>query len=1424
MKCTFWCLTAILILASPLQAIPDAKDGVQVNNIPASLDSVLGAGADKTWKMEAGGYSIANLAELPFSISRTAANGSGHPVLRPSEGANLVLDGQTRQASGVEVTAWVRLKRQGSSVCLQLARNPLAPNPASPGKSAETFLSLTCTASPDQGQIQCVAGTETGSLHDIKALAAKSDWPEVQKPFECNYFPRAYTSFPPYWSGERRTRIENDMMSLPSSEERWYCIRVELGQGFARFWLDDRLVAEKRETGLCTDGTLRLTLSPGTELASLVVRPSEVTPGFLPIRIGGYLNGRAFGNLPGVDSASLPAPDRIATLDGIPFIFPGSRYGSDHLDISRSFFREANEKDYDQGAMYVWPGSWTRDPARIQIRVPNGQYDSLYIVAAADDSPERVPLITAMFFRPGAGFAENFSARVPLATTRSAPDDARPLPVSMANGSKANLWMIRIPLDPGRLSSFGDMDFVEIEFTKEVRIFQSYPSPEYCGWHQAGQASAVHLYAVTLAETPVGFSWEPDLFGHVWQAPAQVSYTATLTNRTAAEQKGTLTVIARSYDSTDEYKQEFPVTLPALTPGMAPVPIRIKTTIPAKLYGYYDLTATLAVAGRTWTEKRSFVRLAPDTRSIAWTGKGAMFGYWSYMGGHHGPYAWHIAQLMAMAGARKFIGESAITMAPPEVQTYLRERQTRASANAWEVQAPEWMADETLDPAKVAEYQKKVIANLKGVRDPIPPEYRPDHVYFYAEPGLSDRLTGGNIPEYWGEKPYVLTAVEQRHLRAALNSSRIASEAIRREWPELKILIPWGDPGFTWPLLRAGLQKTLIDGSGVDTPGFQHLPERQLHEQGIHRLYTFRKEFEKAGIPNPDLRYCEGIFVPTEPGACTWREQMDLYSRWTLLSMAYGVRHFYSGWFGFDSGNYYGAEFYGGCGIQRRVPYCDPKPAYAAYATMTDKLNEASFDGWLPTGSLSTYALRFKHDTRGFIYALWTLRGKRPVTLELSGDTIAHVTDSMNNTREIKSSDRKLTFSTDTSVHYVSFPSATLKITGVNVGEPDHGDAAQATGATQVADLGDGTWSFSNERDAILEGNSFAVMHYPGRFMATCVDDPGQGRVLLSRLEKQDKVHELMPWYNVLRPAKPVVLNGAPSRLGLWVRGASDWGRIIYILRDAKGERWTSIGAKNTYNTDDPGAQSQFCFDGWRYLTFQLPGHTGWDSYRKHGTAWWRGGDAAPGIDVTSIGSGVVNLPLTLEAIIVEQRTHALYVNDIQPCRENEVALGKLFTEYDSPKDCTDEAVRISRLRMPPPPEAPTDLPNTIAKLEREGVGAPARIVRLTPPLHMYNGRRMHVHFEGAPATAVCQIWVSTHSDGRGAMNMTPSGIKSGDLMTGLWPGCKLFYWITYMDDKGQCSKPSPVYEAITVDTFTGSADDTGHVPCGCPAHPFEHY
>jgi hypothetical protein len=244
--------------------------------------------------------------------------------------------------------------------------------------------------------------------------------------------------------------------------------------------------------------------------------------------------------------------------------------------------------------------------------------------------------------------------------------------VTLANGKRVSLWLVKIPLDSGRLSAFGDLDVVEIELTKKVHQFRSYPDPILYGYHQGGPPSSVHIYGLTFGLSPVSFAFEPDRFGHVWTAPAVPSYTGTVTNRSSAPLGGIVTVTTRSYDGTEDTKRQ---QLFQLAPGAG---VKLPLPINLKLNGYHDVTATIEAGGRTWTEKRSLVRLAPDTRAEKWTeGQGALFGYWSYHGGHHTPKARHHVELMTAAGARTSIG------LPIPDDPLIKKHWARISAGAW---------------------------------------------------------------------------------------------------------------------------------------------------------------------------------------------------------------------------------------------------------------------------------------------------------------------------------------------------------------------------------------------------------------------------------------------------------------------------------------------------------------------------------------------------------------------------------------------------------------------------------------------------------------------------------------------------------------------------------------------------------------------
>ena len=68
-----------------------------------------------------------------------------------------------------------------------------------------------------------------------------------------------------------------------------------------------------------------------------------------------------------------------------------------------------------------------------------------------------------------------------------------------------------------------------------------------------------------------------------------------------------------------------------------------------------------------------------------------------------------------------------------------------------------------------------------------------------------------------------------------------------------------------------------------------------------------------------------------------------------------------------------------------------------------------------------------------------------------------------------------------------------------------------------------------------------------------------------------------------LRTAAPV--RGEPSRIGLWVKGDSGWGKIIFEIQDATGALWRTEGAYHDWPAD-----LSVCHDGWRYMDFPIDG------------------------------------------------------------------------------------------------------------------------------------------------------------------------------------------------------------------------------------------
>ena len=115
------------------------------------------------------------------------------------------------------------------------------------------------------------------------------------------------------------------------------------------------------------------------------------------------------------------------------------------------------------------------------------------------------------------------------------------------------------------------------------------------------------------------------------------------------------------------------------------------------------------------------------------------------------------------------------------------------------------------DPVKPEETGNALIEAMKKAQAKPGPISRPTYVPFFAEPQIGN-ITTGIWPSHYGEE-YKLTEAEQHTFEDMKAKFLIGARAIRKEWPNYKLLMPYGDPMNTAVFLKLAPEtRELIDG------------------------------------------------------------------------------------------------------------------------------------------------------------------------------------------------------------------------------------------------------------------------------------------------------------------------------------------------------------------------------------------------------------------------------------------------------------------------------------------------------------------------------------------------------------------------------------------------------------------------------------
>ncbi len=1170
------------------------------------------------------------------------------------------------------------------------------------------------------------------------------------------------------WDERDRREIGSSLAGLTPFEEKVFTLRLVLTAGARQIWLDDRLVAEDRaRTAERAAWAIQLAKTASV-LSVEFTAPADQGP-FLPLSLDRYSHARRAQD-------AVPSCESVA-LEGVPLRIP--RGPAPDLDLGDSLYRYRLTHGSGPDAGYVnghsaWPGSLQIDPAAFTFRVPYRNYQNVWLLAWVDERPNSVARATLRFFREKAGYPASTDLEISEEAIRKG------LVTKLARRTAAGrpLYLVRVPVNTAGFYGMRDMadQFAEFELCKPVALGRSYPDPIYYGYHPAGLPSSIHVVGITLEEAPFGFEVEPTRTHFVFESPERPSVVVRVTNTTTRPIEARVRADTVSFDAAERRTVTGRATI---KPGQSG---HVELVFDLKQLGWHGLNVEVEAAGAKRSAALSLVTLPRNTRTYGSAPNETRFGIWE-LSGHYaalkaGDYSDNgrtLALFRTLGLRRMGFHQSFVTADMLKQNDFIPNGPHTRGNRFSDAVNPDGSVSSTSMASAVAGEVDAIASNFAGTS------------YFYGgEWAVSEALQYAPWPAYTGDGDRDLTPEEQTRAARHITIFSAIGRSVREQRPGARLVLQWGAPLGTLAYMRAGMPKDLVDLFGMDAPQFELLPEISNVTGSINLLWILRQEAAKLGWPRLPIAWCEGPFFPTQPGALTEAEQAGYQIRYTLLGLAYGVEQYEAGIVPQDAGNYYGAEHYG-VGIFHRRPLENPKPAVAAVATATAMLCGSDVVGPVDTGCPTVYCLAFRRAKDGaMIYALWRVNGTSAATVRVGG-TEPVVTDSMGNPTACPVKDGAITVPLSALPVWLT---GAGPLAGFALGAPRYAEAP-APVTRPLAPFTDRLWTYDGSEDKEYAHNHFAMRRVTdsGLKAEFGASEGAHSNAVSITLPVEPGDRPMATRYGQLKLRKPAAIPGKASAIGVWIKGNSSWGRVVYQCRDAKGEIWTSVGTKDDWNCDDTHAWSYVSFEGWRYVRFPLPGNHPWDGARELETTWWG----------SRSGDGLVDLPLKLEKIIVEARNEVPVLGEMKLVPDRSYTLAGLVAEYDAEESTTEKAVAANKLRMPLPAWAgPSD--NPVARLAVDGVGGAPAIRAFEEPQHFNDGRSMHLRFVADPALTY-NLYLSRFADGRGADLLT-KGVKDNQLVTGLRPETKMYLFLTAVGADKKESKPSAAFELVTHDNF----------------------
>lgn len=958
---------------------------------------------------------------------------------------------------------------------------------------------------------------------------------------------------------------------------------------------------------------------------------------FVPVTLDDYAN----------DAQEITFTSARVTVKGVPFNLI-TKAGANNLFLKTAEWPDWKTDPTDYYAAYDSKPK-EKDPRRPIFQIPVADYSEVYLLATAEDDKN---LSQAVSFRLGTldgasrTVLHDFSATVPRSS-----ETKGDLVVKADLLKVGNLFLVRVPLGKAIAQDLLDRPCIDVEVTKELRLAIHRPDPCRFTYRPLGLPSGVHLFGMTFVRSPVQMEITSSEAGNVFNEPQVPTFEVVLRNTHLDGLSGQRCALVA--EATDYYGNT--TTLPEIPAAFNLWASTFATRIPLKVprRGYYRLRISLKSGSTSFLARETtFAVLAPNTRKHR---DEAPWGTWDFSGTHYTPHDPDIVgPLYVKAGLR--YGMFGFSEEARRTYGVLVGNDPAVS-----------------DPKQVEEAvkQRKDKPEL-----PAPPRYMIFHENCISGPHIT------RTPDlFTGRPPYKMEESEQKQFDTMFTNAEACCRLIRKEFPKTEIYFGNGACHLLEEFLRRKFPRELFDARGNEAGNFMRSPEAQPPDFVANNasLWMDRELLDHYGYKDVPLRQCYEICYPnTNPGNLSLQTQAAHFVRHLLHSRAWRIPILRVGSLT-DMGNSYYYSNWGASGLCFAAPNVSPKPSYVAVAVMTQILDGAKLTRAVPSAAPTVYAVEFRKRDRTYVTCLWTPRGSRSMTIEGFGR--GSLTDMMGNETSVRSSAglANVTISPEPVYLTTTKPLARLVAGPVSLeGRPQD----KRFLVSPLGKLSD--WVVETGRDQELEMYDFDCPRRKGEFEYREVASfEGEDNVLGVKPRLPVSGSPYLPMYSVLRHTTGVEIPGEPTEIGLMVNGNGGWGRVLFELEDASGQRWISIGAEQSgeptrwmadwmseeqfkslktmnlcdWNTNDPWGRSALNFEGWRYLRFPLPGNYPGEGYHWPYSSQWR-----------FSGDGLVKYPLKLKKLILTLPEKVLHLTRYAPVPRQEIYLKDLMVTYDPPE------------------------------------------------------------------------------------------------------------------------------------------------------------